>query len=140
MESLKKSLTVQPVDWSPAALMALEACRSPKADASDGLVSILEICNAGQLYALHDGNRPIAWYVVQLEEHDHGTEATVLAAAGRAPGIDLTRAIYAAGLHQFAACDYLKIVTRRQAMVRKLAQLGFGLSGFVMRKRIKWNG
>jgi hypothetical protein len=138
MESHAKTLIAQPAPWTRAALEALARCERPKADALDGLSSIEEICHGGQLYALEHGGEVLAWYVVKVNEFDRGREAVVVAAAGRAPDLDLTHAIETAVLAQYASCDAFACITRRPALAKKLALMGYGLSGFVMRKR-KWN-
>jgi hypothetical protein len=134
-------LTAQPATWSRAALEALARCEAPKSDALDGLSSLEEVCHGGQLYALAGGDgQVLAWYVVKVNDLERGSEAVVVAAAGRAPGLDLTAAIETAVRAQYRHCDALAAITRRPALARKLALLGFGISGFVMRKRIRWNG
>lgn len=128
-------MTVQPAVADGEAREALLACI--RHDTSGGLVGVDELLRGGQLFEMVHGDDVLMRYVLTVQQHEHGREGIIVAAAGSAPGHDLTAAGLAAIELQLAECDAVACLTRRRGLVKKLAAHGFGIDGFVMRKRLK---
>lgn len=130
------SLSIQP--WSGAARTALLA--AARFDTSGGLKTLEEVCTGGTLFVLADGatDEPIMHYVLRVDQHAHGKEGVIVAAAGAAPGWSLTREYLPAIEHQLAAEECLTAMchTRRPGLKAMLEKHGYRCDAWVMRKTL----
>lgn len=131
------SLSYSAVDWSDAAQAMLE--RAEKFDTVRGLDSIAAMRERGApLYQVERAGKPVAYYVLEILHHPHGREAVIAAAAGRAPGVDLTTVILrTVELQAAGAVDHMTCQTQRPALVKKCVALGWSVDGIILRKTLK---
>lgn len=79
-----------------------------------------------------DGRDVFAWAVSRV-----GDELWIDAAAGKAPGYDLTAAGLAIVEAQAAGLETVGFLTRRPGLLKKAQRLGYQVDGWILRKRIK---
>jgi hypothetical protein len=122
------------VPWSEEALEHLSAIL--KHDTCGGLCSLEEIVQGAVLFEGELRGEIVGRYALTIMQHVHGVEAVIVAAAGHAPGEDLTAHGLADALSRVNV-DSLMVHTRRLSLVRKLARQGFTCDAFVLRKKLK---
>lgn len=129
-------LRYEPVPWSDLAQSTLE--RAEKFDTVRGLDTIAAMRErAAPLFAVTLNGRPLMWYVLELNQHPHGTEAVIAAVAGRVSGIDLTTLLSSVVQVQVAGvADHIMFLTKRPALVKKATRLGWNPDAVMMRKTV----
>lgn len=133
-------MTVRRAAWSADAVNQLRAAEH--FDTSGGLetVDIYAALNLPLFECVTDAGEVVARYCVNVERARDGATAGlhIVAAAGEAAGVDLTRAIIEAAQAQARALgvDWLSAITRRPGLIRKMQRDGFNQHGVVMRKYI----
>ncbi|MGQ0750604.1 MAG: hypothetical protein ACT4PS_08725 [Betaproteobacteria bacterium] len=128
-------MNTRPGEFDEEARAAFEA--AAHFDTGGGLVTIDELAARGVLIEMEEGGEVVCRYLLTVEQHAHGLEAVILAAAGHAPGRDLTRAGIRDIEARISGCASIATYTRRPGLVRKLARGGFRVDGFILRKRLR---
>ncbi len=128
--------TLRRAEWSPEALDALRPAE--RADTSGGLQRVEDWARQGELFEIDIDDVTVMRYVLTVRQHSGGREGIIIAAAGRAPGVDLTEAAIPLIESTFAqaGCAVVALCTRRMGLVKKLARLGYRVDGVILRKRI----
>jgi len=132
---MEKSLTIHAATFADARpLLARAALRG---DTTAGAASLDELCAGGQVFAVHDGGgRPVMAYVLAVRQHEAARVCWVQAAAGSAPGVDLTRELLPRIERQAKeqGAGQVAITTRRRGLMKKLRAQGYTVTGVTLRK------
>lgn len=133
---MEKGLTFARSDMANVRAMLARAIE--RGDTTGGAASVDDMAGGGQVYEVQQGGRQVAAYALSVADHAHARVVWVTAAAGTAPGVDLTaellEQIYAQARSVHAS--QVAITTKRRGMLRKLRAQGFEVTGITLRKRI----
>lgn len=109
-----------------------------RGDTTAGAASLDEVCAGGRVFeGLHDGRTALV-FVLAMRDHAAARVCWVQAAAGHAPGVDLTGAAMPM-IEQHArsqGAGQVAVTTRRPGLVRKLKAAGYRVTGVTLRKAI----
>lgn len=133
-----QEISLSPISAEEAAPL-LAAAVSGRRDTGGGLLSVAELLRGSECFeVIAETGRRVGAYAVQVSSHDNGREAVIVAAVGNLPGADLTATIVPVLAEQAraAGCRALTIYTRRRGLLAKLRAQGFGLGGYIMRKKL----
>ncbi len=129
---------MRPAKWTDEARETLAKCSEPDITTQGGLASVADLEADGQLFECEIDGEIVGNYVLRVIRRSNGTELQVVAAAGRAPGVDLSALGMAAIFEQARTigADAVALHTRRMGLVKKLARAGFMVDGFILRRRV----
>lgn len=132
-----EALIVVPITLAEAMPM-LERAGTPRADTTGGTATIAELCQGGAAYGVKAGGRLVGAYCLKPVDHESARVLWVQAAGGHLPGRDLTAEVVPAMEVQAAqlGADQLAITTRRRALIGKLLDMGWSVSGVTLRKNL----
>lgn len=136
---MNRTLNLSPAAWSPAAEAELsKALRR----SSLTVAELRQACESGRmrLWCVADASAHAVagYYVTWVDSKAAGDEFVIVAAAGRLPGVPLTRAILPAieALAAGGGCASVRIHSIRQGMLKALARQGYAPAEIVYRKAL----
>jgi hypothetical protein len=136
---VSRTLHLSPAAWSPAAEVELtKALRR----SSLSVAELRQACESGRMRlwcVSADAEHAVAgYYVTWVDSKAAGDELVIVAAAGRLPGIPLTRAVLPAieALAAGAGCNSVRVHSIRPGMLKALARQGYAPAEIVYRKAI----
>lgn len=127
---------IVPCDYGEAAPY-LDALADGKTDTAAGSLTVEESCRGAECFLLVGEGGVMGAYALRVVSHDAGRVVWIQAAAGGAPGVDLTKAIVPVIERQAAGALQVAITTRRRGLVKKLVKQGYVVSGVTLRKRLQ---
>lgn len=124
------------IEWTDAAQAILE--RAEKFDTARGLDTVAAMRErAAPLYQITARDKPVAYYVLEVNHYPHGKEAVITAAAATIRGCDLTTILARTIELQVAgAVDHIAFHTLRPGLMKKATKLGWKVDCVVMRKSV----
>lgn len=131
---METGLSIHPATFADARpLLARAALRG---DTTGGAASLEELCAGGQVFAVHSAGRTVMAYVLAVRQHEAARVCWVQAAAGSAPGVDLTRELMPRIERQAKeqGAGQVAITTRRRGLIKKLRAQGYTVTGVTLRK------
>ena len=123
------------VPWSVEAVEVLHA--AARYDTTAGLQSFAEVCAGSMLVEIARDGVPVLYYAARPIERAHGVELLIIAAAGRAPGVDLVTVGLEDVARRFPTVDAVTVQTRRAGLVRKLVNAGFAYQATKLSRRVR---
>jgi hypothetical protein len=134
---MEKTLNVTPCSVAEA-LPYLAQVTRPKADTSGGLATVQDVCRHAQAFRVDCDGQTVGAYALEVLEFDRGDCLWVQAGAGQLDGVDLTTSMVQVVETQARGIGAKQIgmITRRRALVRKLAAQGWQIAGVKMVKKI----
>ncbi|WP_042301735.1 hypothetical protein [Paraburkholderia kururiensis] len=136
------ALRHEPVTDATRAEVAAAFDASPlmrvKTDTSGGMVDAADCLAGANLFRVFADGEPVAFYVLRLRVRGERREAEIVLAHGRA-GFDLVRDVLPLIERQCAcaACDRVRIETRRAGLVKKLENAGYTQASVILRKELQ---
>lgn len=130
----KIQVTIQPGALDAEARDAFARLLQPGIDTAGGLQSVDNLLAGAQLYEWIEGGAIVARHALLVRQHDHGAEGVIVAAAGASP-LPFAQSL-AIMEGQFLDVRAVTVYTRRRGMVKQLARCGYGIDGFILRKRV----
>lgn len=125
---------------SPISVASILADLEPAArfDTTAGAASLADLCAGAQGFELRQGGQRQLAYAVKVAQHKAHRVAWIMAAAGHAPGVDLTATVLPAIEYQAREleCSQVAITTIRPGLIRKLKARGYTVTGVTLRKNI----
>lgn len=128
------SLSIHKIGWTDtvAAMLAPSLVHEPGITVAT-LERLTENDNAQLFGVFHDADL-VAAYILRIEQLERGMEGVIVAAGGRLPGYSLIRSILPTIEKQLEKCDWIRIHTARNGMVRELSHAGYRQREVVMAK------
>ena len=125
--------------WSEdAARMLSASCSKSAVSGPEDYRQLLERDPSAVLYRLDDGDgAAIGFFILRVEQFSGGSEGVILAAAARAPGVDLVELLLPAFERLLGDVSSFRVTTFRPGLIRKLKNRGWTQTHVVMRKAAK---
>lgn len=136
---MTRTLNLSPAAWSLAAECALLAALRRSALT---VTELRQACESGRMrlwYVADAAADAVAgYYVTWVDSKAAGDELVIVAAAGRLPGISLTRSVLPAieALAAAGGCSSVRVHSIRPGMLKALARQGYAPAEIVYRKVI----
>lgn len=134
---METPLILVPLELAQAMPMLARA-GTPRADTTGGTATIAELCQDGAAYGVKAAGQLVGAYCLKTVDHESARVVWVAAAGGHLPGRDLTAEVIPAMEVQALqlGADQLAITTRRRALIGKLLDMGWSVSGVTLRKNL----
>lgn len=127
-----QALTIRAAPWCDLAAATL----APAVRHVGNLAAQVQ-SGAAALFWLEGEGATVGAFVLRVDHPPSGAEGVIVAAAGRAPGVDLTALMLPLVEGMFKGCQRLRIHTARPGLGAKLGAMGYGLQEAVYTKDLK---
>lgn len=125
-------IEVIPLEPGAAAFAALAPALDDEALFAGNMAWALDGC---QLFGVVDGGSQVGAFALRYQGWPGGSEAVVVAGAGRWRGGSLLATVLP-HIEATAGADFVRIHTGRPGLIKKLIQQGYEVSEVVLRKRV----
>ena len=129
------SLRLSTVAWSDEAARVLESSTKwfPLATVTDYRM-LVEGDPDARLYRCENDEGLVGFVILKIERFTGGCEGVIIAAAGRAPGVDLVEQVLPQLESLFDGVKSYRVTTARAGLVKKLKRAGWLETHAVLRK------